>query len=431
MKLLERLRTLSRKNAVRQGSIVLVDQGALSIATFVVGILVARACPQEVYGLYVLGWSILLALQGFHKALVNVPFTVYAPRLPPDERAVYQGSTLIHTAVLGLVLALAIHALGIWNPLGQEPKLAGVNELLPLLAVIMIPFLTRDFLRNAMLAQLEVSASVRVNLTATALLVAATVTLFALDRLTLAWSFHLYSLTSALAAGYMLWAYRTRIQIAPGKIWGDLKKGWRIGKWISMNTIGFMAASQAYPWLLLYFADATAVAVFGACLGTAGLLTPLLRGATAYILPRMSHANKDGNTRELARMLRLSILVLTLPYGIWFIIGSLFGNELVTFFYSDTYSGYGLLVALLLGKTLIESASAPLTNALQTLERTDMTTVSLAIGAVVTLGPGSIMIQQMGVLGAGYAYALSSAATAGWKWMAIKRILHGREASDG
>jgi O-antigen/teichoic acid export membrane protein len=88
-------------------------------------------------------------------------------------------------------------------------------------------------------------------------------------------------------------------------------------------------------------------------------------------------------------------------------------------------------VALLLGKTFIESASAPLTNALMALERADITTASLAIGAIVTLGLGSIMIQKYGLNGAGIATVLSSAASAGWKWMAIRKILNSSATLNG
>jgi O-antigen/teichoic acid export membrane protein len=248
--------------------------------------------------------------------------------------------------------------------------------------------------------------------------------MFAWGYLTLDLSFYIYALTSTLAAGYMLWTYRHRTRVRTGRIWSDLRKNWGIGKWIVVNTFGFMAANQAYPWMLLYFNDATSVAAFGVCLAVAGLLTPLLRGAAAYILPRMAHAAKDGDRAHLGRMLRLSMLVLAVPYGVWFLLGSLFGDRLVTVFYSEVYSGYGLLVILLLGKTFIESVSTPLTNALQALERTDVIAASLGAGAVVTLGMGSIMIVYMGVTGAGYAAVASSAVMAAWKWHGIIKILH-------
>ena len=425
------LRGLTRKHAVRQGGVVLIDQGTLSLATFVAGILVARACTPQVYGLYVLGWSILLILQGFHRALVNIPFTVYAPRLNHKERVSYQGSALVHTILVGLVTVFVLCVLWIWDPIGQEPKLAGLDDLLLLLAATAIPFLTRDFMRNSMLAQLDVTASVFVNLAATAILLSVMVVLFAWDHLTLAISFYVYTLTSTLATAYMLWTYRSRTRVIAGRIWNDFKKNWKIGKWIIVNTVGYTVAYQAYPWMLLYFKDAEAVAVFGVCLAVAGLLTPLLRGAAAYILPRMAHAYKDGNHVNLARMLRLSMLVLTMPFGAWLVIGGLFGDQIVTLFYSDAYRGYGLLVTLLLGKTFIESASTPLNNALQVLERTDIGAASLPIGIVVTLGLGSMMIYHFGVTGAGYAAVLSSAAMATWKWLGIRKILHEKKQKAG
>jgi O-antigen/teichoic acid export membrane protein len=429
MGVVSRLASLARKPALRQGGIVLIDQGALSLATFVVGILVARATSKEEYGLYILGWSLLLILQGFHKALVGVPFTVYAPRLSPPERTIYQGSTLVHTLVLGLIISAMLMFFWLWNPLQHTPQFTGIEDLLPLLAITVIPFMTRDFMRNAMLAQLEVSASVLVNLTATVFLVIVLGALFATKTLTVNNSFYTYAATSCAAAVYMIVTYRTRIKFVGSRLISDLARGWRIGKWIVVNAMGYTAASQAYPWMLLYFIDPETVAVFGACLAIAGLFTPLLRGATAYILPRMAHAYKDGDDINLSRMLRLSLLVLGLPYGVWFIVGSIMGDQLVTLFYTDAYQGYGLLVALLLAKTFVESVSTPLTNVLQTLERTDVTAVALIIGAVVTLGLGPIVIPQAGLNGAGWAALLSSVATAAWKWFSIRKILRQKDQS--
>jgi hypothetical protein len=36
---------------------------------------------KEEYALYMLGWSLLLAIKGVQEALINLPFTIYAPRL--------------------------------------------------------------------------------------------------------------------------------------------------------------------------------------------------------------------------------------------------------------------------------------------------------------------------------------------------------------
>lgn len=427
MSVVSRVGSLARKPAVREGGIVLLDQGTLSLATFVAGILVARACSKEEYGIYILGWSLLQMLQGFHKALVNVPFTVYAPRLGLNDRAVYQGSTLLLTIVLGLAISLVLMIIWAWDPLWNAPKFADLGDLLPLLAITVIPFLTRDFMRNSMLAQLEVAASVFINLAATVLLILILGFLFVRGKLTVDNSFYTYAATSGLAAAYMMVAHRARTRVVGGRLLSDLARGWGMGKWIIVNTIGYMAASQAYPWMLLYFMDPQAVAVFGACLAIASLLTPVLRGAAAYVLPRMAHAYKDGNDVNLNRILRLSILVLSIPYGVWFLSGSIMGDQLVTLFYTKAYQGYGLLVALLLAKTFVESVSTPLTNALQTLERTDVIAAALAIGAVVTLGLGPIMILQAGLNGAGWIALLSSVVTAAWKWFSIKRILRRKQ----
>ena len=68
-------RKLFGKSTVRESSVVLLDQGALSLAAFFTGVLVARAVPKEDYGLYVLDWSAFMIVQGLHRGITSLPFT--------------------------------------------------------------------------------------------------------------------------------------------------------------------------------------------------------------------------------------------------------------------------------------------------------------------------------------------------------------------
>src|SRR6266496_3434262 len=146
--MLWKLRRLVEKPALAQGSLVLLDQGFLSIATFAVGAMLARAASKDQYSVYVLGFSLIQFWQGFPRALVNVPFTVYAARLDDSDRNAFQGSGLIHTLVLCALVVLAAYLLrGL--PLGH-----GFDHLIaisPLLAFVTCSLFLRDFIRNTLL----------------------------------------------------------------------------------------------------------------------------------------------------------------------------------------------------------------------------------------------------------------------------------------
>lgn len=425
MLIARRLGAFLRRPAVRHGTMVVLDQGLLSIATFVTGALLARATTKEAYGVYVLGLSVVLLFQGCQRALVNVPFTVYAPKLHGDEQKAYQGSAFLHTLILCALVSIAMPIAcllshGTYESLSSE---ADACVIFSLLGVVTASFFLREFIRNVLLARLQIWAGVAVNCSATGLQLAITGWLFAAHRLTLTNTFEVMAATSALAAGYMIWSHRGQMRIVTRRVWRDFLHGFRTGKWVLIDVFAYMAASQAYPWLVLYFSDARQVAVFGVCAAFAGLPGPFARGAGAYIQPRMVHGYKDGNIASLSRLLGLSFRVMCIPYFAWLLIGSAFANELIGLIYGRSYSGYAVLATLLLIRVVIEGVSSPLSQALQTLERADVATLGLVIAAILTLALGSLLIMQLGLEGAGIAAVAASLASAAFKWTALRRIL--------
>ena len=420
-KMLLKLRSLSEKPALRQGGLVFLDQGFLSIATFATGAMLARVTTKDQYSIYVLGLSLILLLQGFARTLVNVPFTIYAPRLGSSERNIYQGSAFVHTLVICGMVTIALYtAMG---GLGLGQGSTRLIAIFPLLAFVTGSFILREFIRGTLLARLQIRSGVRVNILATAAQLVLTGLLFGLHRLTIEYAFQIMALTSLLAASQMLWSHRSETQIVGRRIWADFLRAFRTGKWTVLELFAYFGASQAYPWLLLYLLDPGSVAAFGVCGALAALVGPFLRGASGYIHPRMVHDYENSSARKLLRLVWLSSLALSIPYGAWLVIGSAFAEELLTLFYGKNYSAYAGLATLLLIRGTIEGLSTPLSNALQTMERADAVTVSLVIGAIISLTLGPFLILQLGLNGAGIAAAASSAASAFWKWKTFRHLV--------
>ncbi len=430
MNLVPNLKKILKKPAIQQGVVVLVDQGALTLATFVTGVLVARGNSKADYGTYVLSWSLLLMFLSIHRAIVNLPFTVYAPKLHNSELKAYQGSTLVHTVILCAVIVLALLAVYIFTEREIPSNNNSLYSLLPLVVVVVIPYLLREYLRNSLIALLKIWASVGVNLLATLLLLAFVIPLYLGGNLSINITFQLIAIMYALSAAVMLWKHRQNYLIKPEAIIPDFIKGWPIIRWSLIDVLAYAGASQAYPWLLLLLIDNQAVAVFGACFAMASFLAPFLRGSMTYIMPRMAHGYKGNNTDNLIRLLRLSILILLGPFILWLIIGTLFSEEILTLFYGAAYSDFGLLFVLLIIRVAIISASSPLQSALHTMERADINTGSNIIGGIISLGLGYILIKNYGLYGAGIAGIVSATAIAVWRSYFIWKSLRGTHRSN-
>lgn len=150
--------------SVRQATVVLFDQGFCSIANFLTGVLVARACTKAEYGLYVLGFTLLVTAMGIHVSLAGTPFTVLSPPLKGKDRQFYLGSTLIQHLVVSAMASVGfIVAATVVFTTGRTDNLAGV---LFALAVASVFVLLRDFMRYVLLAQLRVWASLLMGIAA-------------------------------------------------------------------------------------------------------------------------------------------------------------------------------------------------------------------------------------------------------------------------
>ena len=417
----KRISYFLKSRAVKQGSTILFDQGMMSLLTFVSGILMARASTAQDYALYMLGWSLLHSVRGIHDALVDLPFTVYTPRLQNRELALYKGSTLVHTAIICLIVGIVALITEFLTP-GHAGDIEGrLLQMGPLLFALLTCYIFRDFFRNALFAQFKIWESVRINGSASLLLMILIYVFYHFRYLTPANAYQLFAVTFALTAAAMFWQHRSDYGLERRLLWKHFLKNCQIGLWALVGNFAYIGSRVSYPWLILYFLNGKSVAAYYACLAIALAPAPFLRASSAYILPRMSHSYKDGSARSLIPLLRKSILYLGIPYIFWLLCGIFFSEEVIKFFYNAKYHGYGLLFILLLIMATIDFVFAPLTSALQVLEKTRAITVSLIIGAVLTLPLGSFLIERYGLYGAGIASIISMVGTIGWRIFVFTR----------
>lgn len=403
---------------------VIVDQGMMSLGTFIVGVLVARAISTEQYGVFVLGWSLVAIVLGVQRAIVVLPFTVYSPRMSSEERGRHLGSGLLHTLVIGLV-AIVVFLVMAWEA-PRKPGKAGLVMALPLIALVIVPNLLREQMRSAAIAQLNFIGSAKANIAASCLMLTAAAALYTENLLTLESSYLVIGGSSLFAAMLLIYRQWVTLRITPSAFIFDFLCSIRIGKWILVNVFAFTLASQIFPWLIQWSLDTSQVGAYGACFAVAGVLNPFLRGINAYSLPRMTHGYKDSHSGNLFRIMRKTVLVVAIPYGIWIVLGSVFAEDIMQLLYNGKYAGHRLLVGLLILRTAIESISTPLISALQTMERPDITTSSMAIGAITGVTAGILLVQAYGLPGAGLAAVLSSLSSSAWRLLCLKKLYRER-----
>ncbi|MEM7096911.1 MAG: lipopolysaccharide biosynthesis protein [Pseudomonadota bacterium] len=411
-----------KTRAVRDGLVVVADQGFLSLATFVVGIFVARGTNDEIYSTYMLGWTIVLSFKGVQEALVNLPHTVVRTGLPDDEARLYQGSTLVHTSIFCLLtlFLLAIVSVVLEMSFGLQ---SGTELQLGVLFAVLTALTFRDYFRNSLLAQLNFWGSVSITSFVSLGVVLVTFTMYVNNSLTQSGVYLVFSVGFTITACSMFWMQRSEFTVSSSRLYADFKENWGFGKWALVGNFVFALSRQSVPWIILYISDFDAAAAYFACLSLAIAPGTLLRGMSAYLLPRMSHTFNRESLVALRRILKKSLLILCWPYLAWFSIGSLFGKDLLTLVYGEEFSEYQHLLSALLFMACIDFVFAPLTSGLQTLRQTKELTYSLAVGALITILTCPIFVLEYGVIGAGYSSALSISGTVIYRWYVLRRVI--------
>ncbi|TAM84362.1 MAG: hypothetical protein EPN47_01880 [Acidobacteria bacterium] len=93
-----------------KGAFALVDQGLISGANFIVGILLARHLAPEQYGAYALAFQVFLFLSVGYSALVLEPLSVFGSSVYRNSNREYIGVLLRIHGVIAIVIVLGLGA---------------------------------------------------------------------------------------------------------------------------------------------------------------------------------------------------------------------------------------------------------------------------------------------------------------------------------
>lgn len=113
---------------------------------------------------------------------------------------------------------------------------------------------------------------------------------------------------------------------------------------------------------------------------------------------------------------------MSIPFALWTLVGTLFADTLLGTLYPPEYVGNTLVVFLLLLRNLVESASAPVTYALQTAGQARHTSLALLFGVAFALVLAPVLVYQFGIVGAGVAMLLSALSISALKWYWMMRV---------
>ncbi len=397
------------------GIMALADQVVASGTNFLTGIVMARSCSQEEFGLYMLCFSIIVFSLDLQTALISSPYLVYSRRLPRGERAAYLGNTMIQQFFLVVIMVALLVAAMIVTGYTSVVKAIPADRLaavLPVLALVVWPLLLREFIRRVCFAALQMTTALLLDGTVFLGQLTGLLLLAAAGRLSTNTALYCIGLACVPACGGWLWSRRHTYGFSPALLGRDLRRNLSFGKWVFFSGLLWAASMTLYPWLLAFFHGTAATGVWGACWGVVAVTNPLLLGIQNYLGPKIIRAYTRGGRRGLGSYVVRAALgcgFMLLPLAVLLLF---FGGRAVALLYGGEYGGHAPVVMLLAVYILISAITFPVSRGLLAMERARLYFAANLVPLAVMLGGGILLVKFFGAAGVAMALVAGSLATA-------------------
>ena len=415
-----RMKNLLRLDSAKKSVLVLIDQGLVSVANFVTGLLIGRVCTKEEFGFYMLGFSIVVFIMNIQGFLITTPYTIHSPRLKATDLARYSGSTLVHQLAFSMlsILFLLIFAVFLFFDFGPQGFLPIVKSLIFAIGFILL----WDYARRFCMAALKIKTALFLDCSVLILQVGGLLMLKVSNQLSASKAF----LAVGAACGFssLLWVFAKRKEFVVGArgIISDLKHNMSTGWWIFASGLLWSFSTYLYPWLLAGFHGPASAGVWAACFGVVNLYNPIFMGMQNFLGPEsptaMPKEDSDAFSRFSFQSAKIiGIAVLPFCVALFFL-----GGRLVTALYGDKYAGSGLIVSVLGLNLLISVLAFVPSCTIITMGRAD---VDFKINVLMLIGMfsyGLWLVKSYGTLGAAMGLLIANSGCLIFRYVGYLRI---------
>lgn len=223
-------------------------QGILSVASFVVGFVVARFADKSEYGLYVLLFSIIGIFGNYQNAIVNTPMTVLLRKRDKNESSKFiSGFAVGQWLIIIPSTAILIFAGAVWSYFHHDMF---VLKMMVILCSGVVAYSWREFLRTVSYSVLKIGLIVRMDL------VFVFVILVSLGIMVLSNKVTGNLAIEILAAGYLISAIVGHIGISEHSRvgWKTIRsvavEAWKCSKWAIIGVTSGLFQNRGYLYVI-------------------------------------------------------------------------------------------------------------------------------------------------------------------------------------
>ncbi|OQW33596.1 MAG: hypothetical protein A4E19_04215 [Nitrospira sp. SG-bin1] len=353
----------------------------------------ARTLTPYDFGVYSLLFATMLVVNGFSNALVSDPVKVFGVHESADTLNEYFACQVIYRFILGLFAATAgFIAVGIVQDAGFH------NALAFAICVFAVQFqeLVRVFNATRFRWRWVLASDVANHVTRLLLLLLlANAHLLEVDT-------GLYAIAAGGVVGSLVSTLGGATIKRPSfhRVEAELWRNWAYGKWLLIESVVFVASSQAYLYLIALWVDVESVGAFSAAQTLVGSLNVLLIGITSYSIPVARRSLIHDGYKAWRQWLSKVGLAATGLAAIACVILSIGARPLLGYVFALGYAQYAYLVPMLGLVMVLTVVNSMLSIAFRTAEMPQVGFFAKSVSAVITGVIAYPLIQLWGVAGA-------------------------------
>ncbi len=452
---LARLVNLFAGQGAREGYVAAIDQGLISLANFMATLILARSSSPTELGVYGVGFTTLRLVRSVQEGVTIQPMNTFGAAMGEADFRSYA----THTTAIQVLLALGsagAAALAGWALTRMGNDTAG-----PTLFSLWSAFLwwqLQEYLRRVLYTRGRIRAATFNTALANIVRLGLMLWLAGQGALTGTAALHAIALGSlvALLPGVWqtrsYWSFRWRVRkptrqelkklfvlagqwrvwkpalnekwgswrrkcwLSLRRLWRTWRRNWAFGRWILGGTIANWISVEFYPVLTAGMISFAAAGAYRALQNLVAPIHLLLRATDTFLTPRAARTYHAHGLPALARILRLTYLILGVPVLGLLTMAVLFPEPLLRLLYGETYLAYSDGVALMALFYALWFAYWPLQTALKATRLSRPIFIANLAAILAMFTAGIWMIQRWGVYGTIAGQALNSLIVATILW---------------
>lgn len=382
----------SSRSLFKGAAIALTDRALISVANFMVGLILAKSLPPDDYGLYTLLYAAIVTLTGFQNALITGPMRVLSVRPQGEEIAHYFNVQYGLQIILGCLLsglafivAYQFHSLGLL----RSVVIAAVILLSQLQEYSRVRLLMPGTLVELLVVDLK-SFGVRIGLLLSGFLTRALTFDLALIIMAVTAAINITSRTLKREPPSFSKIYISQIAL----------HNWQFGRWLLLETIFYFASVQLFIFCTALWLDSESVAGFGAAQNILNIFNILFSGVQAYFMPVARQLYVDVKYVEWRRLLVLTwACISTIILSVGAVLYA-YSEELLGFLYTPYYRKFYEIVHILVIVYFVRAGNSIFSLAFKTANLPEVGVYSRALSMVVALFSVYPLIERYGASGA-------------------------------